>query len=95
MFGEHSEVNAVIADKQLPVPQSVLDLCQGQMSKYIALASALDVSAPAASDIGMDVSEVQIQSHPLYRTRINVYFIRIMHASPAAVQVQEVDMGGQ
>ena len=95
LFGEHREINAVIADKQLPAPQSVLDLCQGQMSKYIALASALDVSAPAASDIGMDVAEAPIQSHPLYSSRKNIYFFRVLHASPAAVEIQEVDMGQQ
>ena len=77
LFGEHREINAVIADKQLPVPQSALDCCQGQMSRYIALASAPDRLVPTKSDIGMDVAEAPIQSHLLYTSRTHIYFFRV------------------
>ena len=43
-FGEESDLNALLVGKRLPVPSSVLDLCQGEMSKYIALGSCLDGS---------------------------------------------------
>lgn len=63
LFGQHRDLEALLADKQLPVPQTVFDLCQGSMSKYIALAYFLTECFPVEQDVGMDVAPVQVQSH--------------------------------